>query len=412
MPDSLRDRLKSLGVKVGVTTTSTLKSDKKYPIQEVLAGDFIQNAFGKTFLYEEIFPPAHEQGNTRLDELSELEIIARWAKTVELESLRSDVLVFLDTETTGLSGGTGTYVFLVGIGFQTSKGFKLQQFFLQDPGEESAFLTALTEALSGFKGIVSYNGKSFDIPILKTRYVLNGITAPFAPLGHIDLLPLARRLWKYRLTHRNLGVLETEILGMARSSDEIPGWMIPEMYIDFCRNGDARPLKGVFYHNAMDIVSLAAVMFRVSQILKDGDRKGDFEGVDLMAAGELHQALGRISEAESFYISAAERPMQVTHSLLNRQKMAMMYKKTGNWEKAIPIFIELAESGQWEACCELAKYYEHSTRDYQTAKKYCQAGIEMVEKSEMDRVTRVSTLDDLHRRMERLELKESRIAKR
>ncbi len=384
MPDSLRDRLKSLGVKVGVTPTTPLISEKKYPIQDVLNGDFVQNTFGRTFLYEEIFPPGYKQGNTRLDKPSELEIIARWAKTIELESLRSDALVFLDTETTGLSGGTGTYVFLVGIGFQTRDGFRVQQFFLQDPAEESAFLTSLTEALSGFKGIVSYNGKSFDIPILKARYVLNGLSAPFTPLGHIDMLPLARRLWKYRLTHRNLGILETEILGMSRSNDEIPGWMIPEMYIDYCRSGDSRPLKGVFYHNAMDIVSLAAVMFRIARILKDGDQGGDFEGVDIMAAGELHQALGRISEAESFYLTAAERPMEESHSLLNRKKMAMMYKKSGNWEKAIPIFIELAESGQWEACCELAKYYEHFARDNLTAKKYCQAGMESIEKTGLD----------------------------
>jgi len=406
MPETLRDRLKSLGVKTGVSPKTTIVSGKKYPIQDVLAGDFHHNVHGSSYFYEEIFPRDHHQGTVQPAHNFGLNLIARWARTQELEMLRSDSLVFLDTETTGLSGGTGTYVFLVGIGFQSKEGFIVQQFFLQDPGEESAFLTCLNEALNGFNGIVTYNGKSFDIPILKTRYILNGLTAPFASIGHIDLLPLARRLWKYRLTHRNLGVLETEILGMERSSEEIPGWMIPEMYIDYCRTGDARPLKGVFYHNAMDIVSLAAVMVRMTKILENGDQDDGFDGMEIMAAGELHQALGRMTEAESFYISAAGKPMQDSHQVLIQKKRAMMYKKSGKWEKALPIFNQLVEFGDWEACVELAKYYEHNKKDYQIAMRYCQTGIGCVNHTKMTEESRRAIMSDLQRRIDRLKNKE------
>ncbi len=406
MPDSLRDRLKSLGVKTGINPNSGIIFEKKYPIQDVLSGDFRRNALGTTFLHEEFFPRDHQQGIIRLDQLSDLKLIASWARTQELESLLSNSLIFLDTETTGLSGGTGTYVFLVGIGFQTKDGFRVQQFFLQDPGEESAFLTGISGALSGFRGIVTYNGKSFDIPLLKARYAMNGLTAPFGTLGHIDLLPLARRLWKYRLTHRNLGILETEILGMNRTDDEIPGWMIPELYIDYCRNGDARSMKGVFYHNTMDIVSLAAVMFRISQILENGHRGGDYVGSEVMAAGELHQALGRISDAESFYASAAEMPMQESFQVLNKKKLAMLYKRSGNWEMAAPIFTDLSRAGDWESSLELAKFYEHTRKDFSTAKHHCHDGINSIEKADLTNHTRKILLDDFHRRIERLKLKE------
>ncbi len=141
MPETLRDRLKSLGVKTGVSPKTTIVSGKKYPIQDVLAGDFHHNVHGSSYFYEEIFPRDHHQGTVQPAHNFGLNLIARWARTQELEMLRSDSLVFLDTETTGLSGGTGTYVFLVGIGFQSKEGFIVQQFFLQDPGEESAFLT-------------------------------------------------------------------------------------------------------------------------------------------------------------------------------------------------------------------------------------------------------------------------------
>ena len=408
MPNSLRDRLKSLGVKTGVTPNSGIFINKKFPIQDVLSGDFRRNALGTTFLHEEIFPRDHLQGNIRLDQTSDLKLLASWARTQDLESLRSDSLIFLDTETTGLRGGTGTYVFLVGIGFQLKDGFKVQQYFLQDPGEESAFLTGLSEALSGFHGIVTYNGKSFDIPILKTRYVLNGLTAPFGSLGHIDLLPLARRMWKYRLTHRNMGILETEILGMKRSDDEIPGWMIPEMYIDYCRDGDARPMKSVFYHNTMDIVSLAAVMFRITKILENGDRGGDYFGSEIMAAGELHQALGRIPEAEFFYTSAAEMPMQESFKVLNQKKLAKLYKKTGNWEMAAPIFTELSHAGDWESSLELAKFYEHTRKDFSTSQHFCLVGMKSAEKADLNNYTREIVLTDFRRRIERLKLKESK----
>jgi hypothetical protein len=179
------------------------------------------------------------------------------------------------------------------------------------------------------------------------------------------------------------------------------------MYIDYCRTGDARPLKGVFYHNAMDIVSLAAVMARMTQILDKGDQAGGLDGLEIMAAGEFHQALGRISEAESFFTSAAGKPMQEKHQVINQKKLAMMYKKSAKWEKALPIFDHLVDVGDWEACVELAKYYEHNIKNYEIAVRYCLTGIGYINKAEMAEESRDSILTELRKRMDRLNNKES-----
>lgn len=409
MADSLRDRLKSLGVQVGIRSDASLAPIRKYPVHEILSGDALQNSFGATFCHTETYPHSYRHGNTFLDANAEIAILAKWAKTADLEMERSTSLVFLDTETTGLSGGTGTFVFLVGIGYQDSDGFTVKQFFLTDPAEEAPFLASLSEALSGFHGLVTFNGKSFDVPLLNTRYALNRLSTPFQGLSHIDLLPMARRLWKYRLANRNLSILETEILELKRSNEEIPGWMIPEMYIDYCRTGDARPLKGIFYHNAMDIVSLAALMFRISYMLVDDSHTDDIEGVDMMAIGKLYESLGQDSEAQFRYQDALQRPMTDAHLRLTRKSQAHLFKKQDDWKQSLLLFKELAEIGDWEACEELAKYFEHIEKDYVQARKFCEMGLAAARQTELPKIKLNSIVLGFEKRIQRLTLKEAKI---
>ena len=405
MKNSLRDRLKSLGVQEGIKKSSEFQLGRRYPIEKSISGEYLQNSFGEVFIHSDEFPTDYQHGNTSLSTPVGITTLARWAKTIDLELLNSRDLVFLDTETTGLSGGTGTFVFLVGIGFQTVEGFTVKQFFLRDPAEESAFLISLEEAISGFKGLVTFNGKSFDVPILKTRYILNGFQSPFIDKNHIDLLPLARRLWKYRLANRNLGILETEILNLERSSEEIPGWMIPEMYIDYCRSGDSRPLKGVFYHNAMDIVSLAGLLMKISHLVDPGKQDDVVEGVDIMAVGKLYESLGNDKEAGSFYEVAIQRQMEDDHHILAKKTYASLSKRKRKWDLAIPIWKELAASGQWDACVELAKYFEHSLDAYDEARCFAELGRKIVEKIEMPKVKRDQLGLDFDRRISRLSAK-------
>jgi uncharacterized protein YprB with RNaseH-like and TPR domain len=176
-------------------------------------------------------------------------------------------LVFLDTETTGLAGGTGTCAFLIGLGTVEGTGFAVRQFFLRDYVEEKAALEALAAALAGCEGLVTFNGKAFDVPLLETRYTLSRLPSPFSRLLHLDMLHPARKLWKLRLESCKLTHLERHVLGIEREGD-VPGSDIPGIYFDYLRTGDARGLQPVFYHNALDIITLAALAVEMADFIR------------------------------------------------------------------------------------------------------------------------------------------------
>jgi uncharacterized protein YprB with RNaseH-like and TPR domain len=151
------------------------------------------------FVVESTYPPDQHHGQTPLRGSATLHAVARWARQPRLSELDLTRFLFLDTETTGLAGGTGTYAFLVGVGYHTEDGFRLLQLFMRDPLEESPLLEALTLALREREALVTFNGKAFDVPLLNTRYIANGTTSPLGDVAHLDLLPLARRLWRARV---------------------------------------------------------------------------------------------------------------------------------------------------------------------------------------------------------------------
>jgi len=167
-------------------------------------------------------------------------------------------MAFLDTETTGLAGGSGTVAFLVGIGRLTNHGFRVRQYVMRDFDEEASMLHAVAEDLRDADVLVTYNGKSYDEPLLATRYTLARIRPPFARMEHLDLLHSARRLWKLRFDSCRLVALENEILGLSREGD-VPGSMIPQIYFDFLRTKRGFAMRGVLHHNSLDILTLAAL---------------------------------------------------------------------------------------------------------------------------------------------------------
>ncbi len=196
---SLADKLKSLGVKVGTRGIPTPKPDARFSIDSVVPGAFASTSLGETFIHEERFAPDYHHGLAPIKLQAPLNIMSAWAADTRLRDLPLKSFAFLDTETSGLSGGTGTYAFLVGVGKFINDEFVLQQFFMRDPSEESALLEGLGEFLASAKVLVTFNGKAFDAPLLVTRYTLHNIPVPFKDFAHLDLLPLARRLWRDRL---------------------------------------------------------------------------------------------------------------------------------------------------------------------------------------------------------------------
>ena len=210
---SISDKLRSLGVKVGAQDIPPPANKLSYPIDEVIEGHLRDTPFGNTFIVETRFPIKHHQGLISIEINSPMDFMAEWVGDQRISHFNIDEYIFLDTETSGLSGGTGTFAFLIGAGRYEKDCFHLSQFFLRDPIEETAQLVALSEFVGSKQAIVTFNGKPFDIPLLNSRYTINSDISPFKSLAHIDLLPLARRLWRDRLSSRRLTELERHILG-------------------------------------------------------------------------------------------------------------------------------------------------------------------------------------------------------
>ena len=402
---TLSDRLKSLGVKTGAKDLPPPQRSKSYPVEDIVAGRFLDTGNGITYLIEEDFPVDYIHGQVGLRIATTPRIIAEWAGDLKIAEQNPETLAFLDTETSGLAGGTGTFAFLVGAGRYTKDGFHLVQFFMRDPLEEPALLLALEDFLSPCQTIVSFNGKSFDVPLLNTRYTLQGWKSPFKNFSHVDLLHLARRLWRDRLPSRTLANLEVQILHASRTDEEIPGWMIPEIYFDYLREGDARPLKRVFYHNAMDVVSLAALLNHTSSLLEEPFNQRSSEIIDLAAIGRLLEDLGRIERAAELYETClkAEIPEDIYNDTLFR--LSMLHKHNNNYPAAILLWEQAALRNRIFAFEELAKYFEHHTQELELALKWTHEAIEFINSSSLANPATMLMKPEFQHRLQRLQRK-------
>src|SRR3990172_6360487 len=216
-------------------------------------------------------------------------------------------LLYLDTETTGLAGGTGTYAFLVGAGFFDGDRFVLAQYFMRDLDEDPALISAMAALLADFDGVVTYNGRGFALPLLETRFVLSRRPWP-QHLSHLDLLPPARRLWSSRLPDCRLGTIEVRVLGLERV-DDVPGALIPSLYFHYLRSRRAEALQPVFEHNRLGVLSLVTLTGWVARALAaaHGGAAGalalaEAEGAQEAAQASLAHRLSRLTRRSGLAI--------------------------------------------------------------------------------------------------------------
>lgn len=423
---SLADKLKSLGVKVGAADIPVDRKKTGVPIQDVLGGQYISTRRGEVFVYEQTYSADYRHGNAPLETEIPITLMAAWAGDSRLLEIPLEAFVFLDTETSGVAGGTGTYAFLVGAGrFEqnvSSKPFRLLQFFMRDPGEEPALLEALADFLAPCQALVTYNGKAFDAPLLKTRYTLHDIPVPFDNYAHVDLLHLARRLWRERLPSRTLKYIEENVLGAPRTSDEVPGYEIPWLYFDYLRTGDATPLKGVFYHNAMDIVALAALFSHTAVMLHNPFDERIQHGLDVIALAKLYEDLGYWDTAARLYERGLEMdPSPGSERALDEEdfwkavrRLAVLQRRRGDLGEAVRWWEQAVEQGHVYAHVELAKHFEHRKKDYLGAQRWAQAALKLVNSDEgMPGYIREHWQTELEHRLARLDGKlKSKPAKR
>ncbi|MFC1936813.1 ribonuclease H-like domain-containing protein, partial [Chloroflexota bacterium] len=374
---SLSDKLKALGVQVG---SENLPKPQRanYPIEKVIEGKILSKPQGDVFVVETVYPLGHPHGSFKLALSAPMEMMAEWAKDPEIQNTPLEGYAFIDTETTGLAGGSGTYAFMIGVGRFEEEQFRLAQFFMRDPAEEPAMLTALEEFLIPCQTVVSFNGKAFDLPLIEARYITNGAPPPLKGTPHLDLLHLARRLWRQRLPSRALGYLEEHILGQTRSEEDTPGWLIPEMYFDYLRSGDARPLKGVFYHNAMDILSMVTLTEHTAHMLADPLGSSVEHALDLVALGRLHQDLGYPAKAVEIFCRGLEQDLPPETYQATVKRLSYLHRRLGELPEALSLWWQAASDREIYAHEELAKYYEHRAKDYPEAIRWTEAALALL----------------------------------
>jgi hypothetical protein len=362
----LSEQLKKLGVQFGKDKPLPAPAKKKVPIESLVPGREVETIYGKVFSSNHQYSDQHTHGAVPLKPFSSFQVLCDWAQAGHLAESDISGFIFLDTETTGLSGGTGTIPFMIGAGRFNGDQFLLEQFFLRSPAEEKAQLAALSKFVDGAKAVVSYNGKSFDLPIINTRFILNRLDNPFDGIDHIDLLHITRRVWKRRLKQCNLGNIEKEILEFFRTDEDIPGYLVPEFYRNYVVHGDASQVANIFYHNEIDVVSLSALFTMLAAILENPTSELLSHTEDIYSIARLMESLNREALAEQLYASEhiLTSNEELVLSLISRGRI---YKRNKNFAEALPLWEQAANHGSPEAALELAKYYEHIAKDYHQA---------------------------------------------
>ena len=271
--------------------------------------------------------------------------------------------LFLDTETTGLAGGTGTYPFLVGIAWWDAGGLEVEQFFMRDYSEEHSVLVALAERMAERPVLVTFNGKSFDWPLLETRYRMTRCVRPPVPLAHLDFLHPARNLWRLRIGSVRLAELELKVLGWNRGADMVSA-MIPQIYFEYLRGGSPEPLVPIFHHNQMDLRGLAALATRTLSLLGNPETHGH-DGLELFGVSRICERRGDSVRARKLYAQSITRELPQETDRAARSSLARLAKRDGDLELARGLWESMLGNSRegFEAYEQLAIYYEHRARE-------------------------------------------------
>ncbi len=334
-------------------------------------GEEVQTPLGVAYRLESRFPLSHQHGRVALHDLLAFEpgLAAEVAGDHKLRSTRLGSLAFVDLETTGLAGGAGTLGFLVGVGTFQPSGFRLRQYFMRDPDEEAAMLRLVKLDLEQMEGIVSFNGRVFDLPLLEARSTI-ALRERWRlnEWPHFDLLYPSRRLWRKSLEDCRLATLEQHILHLTRADDDVPGELIPGMYLDYLRTGDASDMRRVIYHNSVDILTLVGLASGVLDRYRRPD-PAELSGEEALAVARWHQASGRDGLAEAAYRAAVESAGKVELRTEALRRYTDHLKRSGQPKQALAAWVSWHKLAPDDPtpCLELAKYYEWQVGSYQQA---------------------------------------------
>ena len=381
---SIKERLERL---VDATTSKSQKKQHPAPkkstrtLSNALPGKQIETKLGSFYLAETIYPWNHQHGCIKLGRLRDISTKLLSVFSSQGDNIQIDInkTLFLDTETTGLAGGSGTCAFLVGLGFATTKGFIVQQMFMRDYKEESAMLAHLNELIRSFDFLVTYNGKSFDVPLLESRFVLSRQRSSFEELHHFDLLYSARGLWKARIKNCRLIELENQLLEFKRI-DDVPGHVIPELYFRYIRTQNPNEIHHVFEHNRHDIVSLAALAIIAESSLDENYTPE--HPIDDVSLGRWFERQSQPSRSMRHYQRAIESGLPACQKNKVLQRLAYQYKLRNDLEDAQVIWEQLAGENTIEslmALRELAMLLEHQEKNFPKALDKCELALKRLD---------------------------------
>ncbi len=288
--------------------------------------------------------------------------------------------LFLDLETTGLSGGAGTVPFLIGLGFYRDNKFHVLQFFLEDLAAEAAMVRDFAAFLAGmdFRSVVSYNGKCYDMPLLESRFILHRQALALSGLPHLDFLFPARTLWSHKQESCRLCQLARDILEVGRGED-IPSAEIPWRYFEYLRTGDFSLIEPVLYHNQEDLLSLLGVVIAGAGLLSEDAGRADGpppDAMDLFGAAKVYEKTGDRQRCAYLITRALNGRLTGKVEIEAKKKLAAHFKKSHDWEKAAALWEEMASLRDLSCLRELAMYHEHRRKDLRQAIEVSEQGLE------------------------------------
>jgi uncharacterized protein YprB with RNaseH-like and TPR domain len=391
-------------------------------LADVLGGRARSTPFGDCFVIDRRYEADRRHGGVLIGECE----LSTAEGLCVLDPALSDALdpevgprtVFIDLETTGLSGGAGTVAFLVGCGYFDLGAFQVRQFLLTSFASERALLAAVAEFLDVADLIVTYNGKTFDVPVMETRWLFHRLEMPLDGVPHFDMLHPARRLWRTRnVDHAmaddggcRLTTLEHSLLGVSRAGDA-QAFEIPSRYFRFLRSGDPRPLEAVLEHNRLDLVSLAGVTACAARLVAGGSDLCRDEA-EALALGRVYERAGAMDRAEACYRRASSAPAielraEALYRLGLRCRRARRFgEAAAAWRSLLDLTKrrasrrhEMLAALRHFAVEALAIHHEHRDRDLETARELAVFALEAVEPADARRA------DGMRHRLARLDRK-------
>ena len=366
-------------------------------VADVLAGHVVNNRFGRALIVDRRYESDRFHGSRRVGDCEVLDGDTLRLLDPALAPDRAGArggappedarTIFVDLETTGLSGGAGTVAFLVGCGWFDMGAFQVRQFLLTSYAAERALLDAVATCFDAASLLVTYNGKTFDVPVMETRWMFHRMRMPLEEVRHFDMLHPARRLWRGRAPNDDdggcrLGTLERVLCDVRRVGD-VPGLEIPGRYFQFLRTGDARPLEAVLEHNRLDLISLAAVTAHAVQLVEEGTPRCR-DAAETLALGRVYERAGCVDRALEAYRLAAASPAahvdvvaEAIYRLATRLRRDRRFAEAAEWWRRL-VDLKQGRIGRRSALLAplrqvaveaLAIHHEHRERDYAGARE-------------------------------------------